>query len=83
MLLAGISEKAVASEALPALNEVLAWPTTIFIDRNGRVRSIHSGFSGPGTGEHYVELQEKMTTLVNGLLDEPVDLLEALTQEQL
>ena len=81
-LLAGISDKAVAAEALPSLSAMLAWPTTIFIDRNGRVRNIHTGFTGPGTGEHYVKLQEQMTTLVTGLLDEPVDLLQSLTQEQ-
>jgi hypothetical protein len=81
-LLAGISEKAVAAEALPSLSAMLAWPTTIFIDRNGRVRGIHTGFSGPATGEHYVKLQDQMTTLVTSLLDEPVDLFETLTQEQ-
>lgn len=81
-LLAGISEKAAAAEALPSLSAMLAWPTTIFIDRNGRVRAIHTGFTGPATGERYVELQEQMTTLVTDLLDEPVDLLETLTQQQ-
>jgi len=81
-LLAGISDKTSAAEVLPSLTAVLAWPTTIFIDRNGRVRSIHTGFTGPGTGEHYVQLQEQMTTLVTGLLDEPRDLLESLTEEQ-
>jgi peroxiredoxin len=81
-LLAGISDKAVAAEALPSLSAMLAWPTTIFIDRSGRVRSIHTGFTGPATGERYVKLQEQMTTLVTGLLAEPVDLLETLSQEQ-
>jgi len=76
-LLAGISDKAVAAEALPSLSAMLAWPTSIFIDRKGKVRSIHTGFSGPGTGEHYVRLQEKITALVTELLDEPVELLES------
>ena len=78
-LLAGISDKAVAAEALPSLSAMLAWPTSIFIDRNGKVRSIHTGFSGPGTGEHYVKLQEQITALVTELLDEPVNLLESST----
>lgn len=81
-LIAGIAGKDIAADALPALSAMLAWPTTIFIDRNGRVRSIHTGFTGPATGEHYVKLQEQMTTLVTSLLDEPVDLFETLTQEQ-
>jgi peroxiredoxin len=81
-LLAGISEKDEASQALPALSAVLAWPTTIFIDRSGRVRNIHSGFRGPGTGEHYEQLQEKITNILTTLLDEPANLLESLTEEE-
>jgi thiol-disulfide isomerase/thioredoxin len=30
-----------------------AYPTTLFVGRDGRVRSIHMGFTGPGTGELY------------------------------
>ena len=64
---------------LPALSAVLAFPTTIFIDKGGRVRSIHTGFSGPGTGEHYERLQEEMTIMITSLLDEPEDLIGSLT----
>ncbi len=35
------------------LNNFFAYPTTLFIDRTGRVQSIHSGFKGPGTGEEF------------------------------
>ena len=82
MLIAGISDKARASDALPALSAILAFPTTIFIDRSGRVRNIHTGFSGPGTGEHYVALQEKFDSLVSTMLAEPANLIETLTTEQ-
>jgi thiol-disulfide isomerase/thioredoxin len=30
-----------------------AYPTTLFIDRQRKVRAIHSGFKGPGTGEEF------------------------------
>jgi hypothetical protein len=60
---------------------VLAYPTTIFIDRGGRVRQIHTGFSGPGTGEHYEQLQQEFKTLVTTLLAEPEDLIETLTSD--
>lgn len=82
MLVAGISDKTEAGNTLPALSAILAFPTTIFIDRSGRVRSIHTGFSGPGTGEHYLELQEKFTSLVTTMLAEPSNLIETLTSEQ-
>lgn len=80
-LIAGLSSKTEASNALPSLNAILAFPTTIFIDRSGRVRSIHTGFMGPGTGEHYERLQAKFTSLVTTMLSEPVDLIESLATD--
>ncbi|GAB3532026.1 hypothetical protein GCM10027443_15180 [Pontibacter brevis] len=53
LLVAGTSDKEAAAKALPALNHVMSFPTTIFIGRDGKVRKIHTGFSGPGTGEYY------------------------------
>jgi thiol-disulfide isomerase/thioredoxin len=70
-LIAGTSDKDEASKTLPELNAVLAFPTTIFIDRHGRVRRIHTGFAGPGTGAHYDELTREIKALVDELLDEP------------
>ncbi len=35
------------------LNNFFAYPTTLFIARDGKVRAINSGFKGPGTGEDY------------------------------
>jgi hypothetical protein len=49
---------------------VFAYPTTIFIDRAGKVRRIHTGFSGPATGAHYERLIDEFTTLVDQLLAE-------------
>ena len=78
-LIAGLSDKAEASKALPALSAVLAFPTTIFIDRDGRVREIHTGFTGPGTGDYYAQLQKRFTELTSTLLAEPAGLIESLT----
>lgn len=72
LLLAGISDKEQAAAVLPDLDAVVAFPTTIFIGRSGRVRRIHSGFEGPGTGEHYQELVGELETLIERLLAEPV-----------
>ncbi|MGI9262246.1 MAG: TlpA disulfide reductase family protein [Woeseiaceae bacterium] len=82
-LIAGISDKTEAGKVLPALSSVLAFPTTIFIDRSGRVRQIHTGFTGPGTGEHYVQLQSQFTELVTELLAEPPDLIESLANDEI
>ncbi len=80
-LIAGISDKTEASRVLPALSAVLAFPTTIFIDRGGRVRRIHTGFSGPGTGEHYELLQRDFKDLITTLLAEPENLIKTLTSD--
>lgn len=80
-LIAGISDKTEAGKVLPALNAVLAFPTTVFIDRTGRVRAIHTGFSGPGTGEHYERLQKNMRSLIVDLIAEPAGEIDTLISD--
>ncbi|GAB4334320.1 MAG: hypothetical protein OHK0038_11280 [Flammeovirgaceae bacterium] len=70
MLIAGTDNKLDASKTLPMLNQVLAFPTTIFIDRKGIVRRIHTGFSGPGTGVYYEKFVEEFNVFVDKLLSE-------------
>jgi thiol-disulfide isomerase/thioredoxin len=67
-LIAGLSETDEASKALPMLNGVYGYPTTILVDRNGRVRSIHTGFAGPATGRHYDEHVKEFRDEVEQLL---------------
>ena len=67
-LIAGISNKEDASKRLPMLDRVVAYPTTIFIDRSGHVQKIHTGFSGPGTGAHYDVLVKEFRTEVDHML---------------
>jgi peroxiredoxin len=70
ILIAGTNDKAKASATLPELNEVYAFPSTIFIGRDGKVKKIHTGFSGPGTGEYYEQFVEEFNETVNRLLSE-------------
>lgn len=67
VLLAGTNDKAEASKALPALSRVAAFPTTIFVDKKGMVRHIHTGFSGPGTGVYYDRYVNEFNALIDKL----------------
>jgi peroxiredoxin len=69
-LVAGISDKDEAAKKLPMLDHFTAFPTTIFIDRKGDVRKIHTGFSGPATGDHYTRFVDEVKTTLDQLLAE-------------
>ncbi|MDH3768266.1 MAG: TlpA family protein disulfide reductase, partial [Gammaproteobacteria bacterium] len=70
LLVAGSSDKKRASRTMTMLDRVYSFPTSIFIDRTGEVRQIHTGFSGPGTGEHYQKLVAGFSETIEQLLAE-------------
>ncbi len=71
LLLAGMTDKAGAAETLGFLDKVVAYPTTIFLDRNHDVVGIHSGFAGPGTGEYFDRLVAELNHQVEQLVADP------------
>lgn len=66
----GSSDKIKANEKLPMLNHILSYPTTIFIDKRGKVRKIHTGFNGPATGQKYIDFKENFDNYIEVLLSE-------------
>jgi len=70
LFLAGSANKQAAQRAFPLLAQVKSFPTAIFLDHRGRVRAIHSGFSGPATGDAHLRLRERYTSLIEELLAE-------------
>lgn len=66
----GTSNKQKAQEKLPMLNHVLSYPTTIFIDKKGKVRKIHTGFNGPATGQKYMDYKKEFETFIDILVAE-------------
>jgi peroxiredoxin len=70
LLVAGVRDNEAAARTLPMLNHVLAFPTTIIIDKQGVVRKIHTGFSGPGTGKYYEAFVADFERTINKLLQE-------------
>ncbi|MBO0359988.1 TlpA family protein disulfide reductase [Hymenobacter sp. BT186] len=70
LAVAGVANKDSAANSLPQLAKVVAFPTTIFLDKKGEVRKIHTGFSGPGTGKYYQQETEEFEKTVASLLAE-------------
>ena len=69
-VIAGTSNNVEASKTLPMLNHIMSFPTSIILDKKGNVRSIHTGFSGPATGDYYLKYMQEFNHLMDGLLAE-------------
>ena len=69
VLLAGPSDKAAAGRALPMLNKVISYPTLLFVDRDNKVRRIHTGYNGEATSK-FAEWEESFAASVADLLRE-------------
>lgn len=67
-LVGGPANKSLASEQFSMLNEVISFPTSIYIGRDGTIKRVHTGFNGPGTGSYYIEYIEKTNQLIESLL---------------
>ena len=70
MLFAGDASRTTRNDILPMLNGIIAFPTTVFVDRKGEVRRIHTAFPGPATGEVHEEYKRELRTFVDALLAE-------------
>lgn len=70
LLQAGLNNSESATESLPMLNKVIGFPTTLIIDKQGKIRETHTGFSGPGTGKYYTEWVNDFERLIDKLLKE-------------
>jgi thiol-disulfide isomerase/thioredoxin len=58
------------SAKLPQFEDLVAFPTSIYVGRDGRVRATHAGFSGKATGALYTQTTDEITREVEKLLAE-------------
>jgi len=68
VLLAGTSSEDSPATKLPGIKNFISFPTTIFLDRQHRVKKVHAGFNGPGTGLYYDEFKAMFEETVSALL---------------
>ena len=70
ILFAGKVGNEATAKALPEVEKVSSYPTTIFIDKKGKVRKIYTGYNGPATGLFYEEFKQDFNALMDQLLAE-------------
>jgi thiol-disulfide isomerase/thioredoxin len=72
MLITGVTsiDEQKTEKTLPQLTPIRSFPTSIFLDRKGNVREVHSVFYGPGTKQYFEEYKKIFTSIVEGLLKE-------------
>ena len=70
IVLAGKPDDSTIEKVLPMLHKINGYPTTFIIDKQGKVREIHTGFSGPGTGVYYTDWIQEFDKTIQALLIE-------------
>ncbi len=63
-------ERSEVNAKLPQAVNLNAWPTTFFIDRHGRVHSVHVGFPSRGSGQFDRQARADISHEIETLLAE-------------
>ena len=72
MLITGVTagDEQKTEKTLPQLTPIQSFPTSIFLDRKGKVRDIHPVFYGPGTKKYFEVYKKVFAEIVDDLLKE-------------
>ena len=68
LLVGGSANKGLASEQFKMLNQIISFPTAIFIGKDGTIKKVHTGFNGPGTGQYYTDYVKETEAFIQELL---------------
>ncbi len=68
--LGGEVNKNNAASVFSDLNAIMSYPTSIIIDKQGKVRKIHTGFYGPSTGKYHTLYTERLRNEIEKLRGE-------------
>lgn len=66
LVYAGEANKAAAASFFPALDKIMAFPTMMVLDKQNRVRYVHTGFDGPATSK-FAEFKSDFARLIQNL----------------
>jgi len=70
LLLGGYNRDHHPRKVFPMIDRIISYPTSLFLDKANKVRKIHTGFYGPGTGSYYKEYKAKTELFIESLLRE-------------
>ncbi len=70
MLITGVTvmDTQRTEKTLPQLTPIKMFPSTIILDKTGKVSFIDTGFQGPGTGEYYTKFVKEFNEKIDQLL---------------
>ncbi|MCW3093433.1 MAG: hypothetical protein JWP81_4502 [Ferruginibacter sp.] len=57
-------------KTLPQVTDIKFFPSSIIIDKKGKIRKLDTGFNGPATGAHYITYQQEFEDTIEKLLKE-------------
>lgn len=72
MLITGVtaSDSLKTEKTLPEVTPIKFFPSSIIIDRKGKVRKFDTNFNGPATGDHYLAYKREFQDTIDKLLAE-------------
>ncbi|MFT3681574.1 MAG: TlpA disulfide reductase family protein [Ferruginibacter sp.] len=72
MLITGVAvtDSLRTEKTLPELTPIKFFPSSVVLDKKGRIRKLDTGFNGPATGEHYELYKKEFEETVDSLLAE-------------
>lgn len=65
-----VSDTLRTEKTLPQVTRIKVFPSTIIIDKKGKVRKFETDFFGPGTGAHYEAFKKEFYATIDELLKE-------------
>jgi thiol-disulfide isomerase/thioredoxin len=69
-LIAGEPNAGVLKIAVPQIENLSAYPTTIYVGKDGKVRAVHTGFPSGGSGVELARVKAEIRSTIEGLIAE-------------
>ncbi|HXH74134.1 MAG TPA: TlpA disulfide reductase family protein, partial [Bacteriovoracaceae bacterium] len=68
LLIGGSTSEDKPKDKISGLKNFISFPTTVFLNKRHEVVKVHAGFTGPSTGEYFIQWKNEFNQTINGLL---------------